>query len=95
MFGEFKLIENALDGVRGATDSGMWSWLGNNANELKTVGSLVGGTGSGYGAWKQGQASDQVNKLNLNIYSDAKKRQEQNDANLNLGFANSSYGKGM
>ena len=33
-----------------------WSWLGNNANELKTVGTLVGGIGSGYGAYKQGQA---------------------------------------
>lgn len=72
----------------------MWEWLSNNANELKSIGTLVGGIGSGYGAWKQGKAADQVNKLNLQIYQDDKKRQEQNDANLNLGFANSAYGKG-
>lgn len=94
MFGEFKLLENAMDGVKSATDGGIWSWLGNNANELKTVGTLVGGIGSGYGAYKQGQAMDQVNKLNLKIYDDEKKRQEANDKALSLGFANSTYGKG-
>ena len=73
----------------------MWEWLSNNANELKSLGTLVGGIGSGYGVWKQGKAVDQVNKLNLKIYDDDKRRQEQNDANLNLGFANSAYGKGM
>ena len=72
----------------------MWEWLSNNANELKSIGTLVVGIGSGYGAWKQGKAMDQVNKLNLHIYQDDKKRQDQNDANLNLGFANSVYGKG-
>lgn len=72
----------------------MWEWLSSNANELKSLGTLVGGVGSGYGAWKQGQAADQINKLNLQIYNDDKKRQESNDANLNLGFANSTYGKG-
>ncbi len=72
----------------------MWSWLGSNANELKSLGTLVGGIGSGYGAWKQGQAMDKVNKLNLQIYNDDKKRQETADNNLSLGFANSTYGKG-
>ena len=94
MFGEFKLLENAMDGVGSASKSGVWDWLGNNANELKTFGTLVGGIGSGYGAWKQGQAIDNVNKLNLKIYDDEKKRQQQNDANLSLGYANSTYGKG-
>lgn len=94
MFGEFKLLENAMDGVKGASDSGVWDWLGNNANELKTMGTLVGGLGAGYGAFAQGQAMDKVNKLNLKIYDDEKKRQQQNDANLSLGYANSTYGKG-
>lgn len=90
-------MSNIGDGVGGAAASsggGMWSWLGNNANELKTFGTLVGGIGSGYGAYKQGQAMDQVNKLNLKIYDDEKKRQESNDKALSLGYANSTYGKG-
>lgn len=94
MFGEFKLLENAMDGVKGASDSGVWSWLGNNANELKSVGTLVGGLGAGYGAWTQAKAMDKVNKLNLDIYNDAKKKQDENDEAFKLGFANSSYGKG-
>lgn len=72
----------------------MWEWIKGNANELKSVGTLVGGIGAGYGAWKQGQVADEVNKLNLNIYNDNKKRRDEQDANLSLGFANSSYGKG-
>ena len=72
----------------------MWDWLGNNANELKTVGTLVRGLGAGYGAYTQGKAMDNVNKLNLKIYDDEKKRQEDNDKALSLGFANSTYGKG-
>ena len=72
----------------------MWDWLGNNANELKTLGTLVGGIGAGYGAYKQGQAMDQVNRLNLKIYGDEKKRQDDNDKAFSLGFDNSTYGKG-
>lgn len=79
--------------MAGEEGFGLWNWIGNNANELKTVGSLVGGLGGGYGAIMQGRAIDKTNKLNLKIYDDEKKRQEQNDANLKLGFENSTFAK--
>ena len=41
------------------------------------------------------QYVQEFNNSILKIYDDDKRRQEQNDANLNLGFANSAYGKGV
>ncbi|MDX1809719.1 MAG: hypothetical protein R3331_09285 [Sulfurospirillaceae bacterium] len=73
----------------------MWKWLTNNAQELKSVGTLVGGLGQGYAALSQAKAMDKVNNLNLGIYDYNKKRQAQADANLKLGFANSTLAKGL
>lgn len=74
--------------------SSPFSWLTNNANELKGVGTLLGGLGQVYGTYNQAKISDKINKLNFSIYADAKKRREDADNSLKLGFANSTFGKG-
>lgn len=69
-------------------------WLVNNAGALKGVGTLLGGVGQMYGMYQQGKVANKVNKLNFSIYNDAKKRQEDADNSLKLGFANSTFSKG-
>lgn len=73
----------------------MFEWLTNNATALKGVGTLLGGVGTMYGMYKQGKVSDQINKLNLSMYNNEVKRQDDRDKSLKLAFDNSTYAKGV
>lgn len=72
----------------------MFEWLTKNAGSLKGVGTLLGGMGQVYGAYSQSKAVDKINKLNLSIYNDNKKRRDAADKSLSLAYENSTYNKG-
>jgi len=72
----------------------MFDWIKTNANELKGVGTLLGGLGQVYGLYSQAKVSDKINKLNLGMYTDEKKRRDNADKSLKLAFENSTYNKG-
>ena len=70
----------------------MWNWVTNNADTLKAVGGIVGGVGSAYGAYQQGKMNKKIYNLNLDMYNQQKKRQQQQDQNFNLGFVGANGG---
>ena len=80
--------------VSNMSKSKPFSWLTKNATGIEAAGSILGGLGSVYGAYSQAKVSNQINKINKSMYFDSKKRQEDADNSLKLGFANSTFSKG-
>lgn len=68
----------------------MWEWINKNANELKSVGTLIGGFGSAYGAYSQGQQAKKIAKFNINMYNEEKKRRDDAQKQFYLGWEKSN-----
>lgn len=70
----------------------MWDWINNNSNELKTVGTLVGGIGTGYGAYMQADAAKEVNKINKTLLNRQIAKEDKGQKELEEGFSLSALG---
>ena len=70
----------------------MWDWIGNNANELKATGTLVGGLASGYSAYTNAQALKEANQLNKTLMNRQITQQDKAQEELDKGFSLSNLG---
>lgn len=68
----------------------MWDWIDNNANELKTVGTLVGGIGTGYSAYSNAKAIDEANKINKTLLNRQIAKEDRAQKEMEEGFKLSS-----
>lgn len=74
--------------------SGFSDFMKNNGSALQGIGSIIGGVGNAYGAYKQNQALENNYKINLDLLREEQKRRKQADDSVALGWENSSYAKG-
>ena len=65
----------------------MWGWIDNNANELKTIGTLVGGIGTGYGAYMNAEAAKEANKINKTLLNRQISKEDKAQKELEEGFS--------
>lgn len=88
------LVDLGTKAVKGVGDvaSGAWDWLGSGDN-MRNAGSLIGGLGSAYGAYTQADMAKKMIDLQKADYNRQKKRQEEAEDALALGFANSGFGQ--
>lgn len=70
----------------------MWDWINNNSNELKTVGTLVGGIGTGYGAYMNAKAIDEANKINKTLLNRQISKEDKAQQEMEEGFKLSTLG---
>ena len=54
----------------------------------KDWGSILGGVGGAYGAYKQGKVADDMYKLQLGDYNDEKDRQKKTQSNIDSASRN-------
>jgi len=66
---------NWLDTLKGLGTSAM-GWLGNGEN-LKGIGSLIGGVGGAYGAIEQSKQAKALLNLQKSAYDDERERQKK------------------
>lgn len=78
----------------------MWEFLGKagdffkkNSDALSGIGSIVGGIGNAYSAYKQDKLAKKNYDLNLSLLNDERNRQKQSQNNLNLAWINSDFSK--
>ena len=70
----------------------MWDWIGNNANELRATGTLIGGLASGYSAYTTAQNQKEANQINKTLLNRQVSREDKSQAELDKGFNLSTLG---
>ena len=73
----------------------MWDWINDSANELKTVGTLVGGVGAGYGAYMNAKAIDEANKINKKLLNRQIDKEDKAQKEMENGFKLSTLGSSV
>jgi len=71
----------------------MWDWVKGNAEELRGIGTLVGGLGAGYGAYSQAKAMDETNKINKTLLNRQIQKEDQAQKDMQAGFSLSALSK--
>ncbi len=63
----------------------MWDWL--NGDNLKAVGTIVGGVGSAYSAYEQGKTAKEILNLQKADYNRSIAKEDRTQSNIDNAFA--------
>jgi hypothetical protein len=64
----------------------MFEWITNNANELKGVGTLLGGIGTAYGSYVNYKAQKEANDINKTLLNRQIAKEDKAQKDLEEGF---------